>query len=90
MMDAGPAWRSRPEEQAMYKLDVELFKVHREGGWNVVDVPAERGEELHIHLESHGIHSRVSPRAGVSYDRVEVEGDMDPADLQAIIDCWER
>jgi hypothetical protein len=74
----------------MQQVGVDLFKVYRECGWNVVYVPPERGEELRIHLESHGIRSRVGPTSGKSYERVEVEGEIDVDDLQAIIDCWER
>jgi hypothetical protein len=74
----------------MYELDVEQFKVRREGDWNVLYVPSERGEELRLHLESHAIHSRLGPPTGKSYERVEVEGDIALDDLQAIIDCWER
>jgi len=74
----------------MQELDVEQFEVNREGGWNVVYVPSGRGEELRVHLESHAIHSRVSPTPGKPYERVEVEGDIAVNDLQAIIDCWER
>jgi hypothetical protein len=88
MMDTG--YGAAKEDSAMYELDVELFKVFPAGGWNIVHVPNERGEELRIHLESHGIRSKVSPPAGTSYERVEIEGDIDPEDLQAIIDCWER
>ena len=74
----------------MHDVDAEQFKVYRESGWNVVYVPSGRGEELRVHLESHAIHSRVSPPPGKLYERVEVEGDIDVNDLQAVIDCWER
>ncbi len=66
------------------------LQVFRAGDRNVVYVPNGRGEELRIHLESHGIRSRVQPEPGTPYERLEAEGDMDPADLQAIIDYWER
>ena len=74
----------------MQEPDIKQFHVYRNRGWNVVYVPPERGEELRIHLESHGIRSRVIPTFGEPYERVEVEGDIDVADMQAIIDCWER
>ncbi len=74
----------------MHELKAEQMRVFREDGWNVVNVPKERGEELCIHLGSHGIHSRLGLHHGREYERVEVEGDLAPDDLQAIIDCWER
>ena len=64
--------------------------VFRSGDRNVVYVPDRRGEELRIHLESHGIRSHVRPEPGTPYERLEAEGDMEPGDLQAIIDFWER
>ncbi len=74
----------------MRALEIKQFEVFRERGWNVVYVPRGRGEELCIHLESHVIRARVVSQNGKPYDRVEVEGDIDVDDLQAIIDCWER
>jgi len=69
---------------------VQELKVFPIGGQNVIHVPQGRGEELRIHLESHGIRSKVSPPAGAPFERLEVEGDVDPEALQAIVDQWER
>ena len=66
------------------------LKVFPVGGQNIVHVPDGRGEELRIHLESHGIHSQVSPAAETGHERLEVEGDVDPVTLQALVDQWER
>jgi hypothetical protein len=49
-----------------------------------------RGEELRHHLASHGIDSRVSPPAETPYERLEVEGAVDPGVIQTILDQWER
>jgi hypothetical protein len=71
-------------------MPVEELKVFPVGGQNIVHVPNGRGEELRVHLESHGIHSQVSPAAETGYDRLVVEGGVDPESLQAILDQWER
>ncbi len=71
-------------------MSVEELKVFPVGGQNIVHVPNGRGEELRVHLESHGIRSRVSPAAETGYERLEVEGDVDPLTLQALVDQWER
>jgi len=57
----------------------------------VVHVPNGRGEELRLHLESHGVRSKVSPLAQGPFERLEVEGDEgDVETLQAVVDAWER
>ena len=55
----------------------------------VVHAPRGRGEELRLHLESHGIRALVSPLAAGPFERLEVEG-TDPETLQALLDQWER
>ncbi len=71
-------------------MPIEELKVFPVGGQNVVHVANGRGEELRVHLESHGIHAQVSPAAETGFERLEVEGDVDPEALQAILDQWER
>jgi hypothetical protein len=55
----------------------------------VVHAPAGRGEELRLHLQSHGVRALVSPLAEGPFDRLEVE-DVDPETLQTLLDQWER
>jgi hypothetical protein len=43
-----------------------------------------------LHLESHGVPSRVSPLARGMFDRLELDRDMDPEIVQTILDQWER
>jgi hypothetical protein len=69
---------------------VEDLKVYPIGDQMVIHVPNGRGEELRLHLESHGIHSKVSPPAETTFERVEVEGNVDAETLQALVDQWER
>jgi len=64
------------------------LKVFPAGNQLVVHVPLGWGEALRVHLESHGIHALVSPPAETSYERVEVEGDVDAATLQTIVNEW--
>lgn len=54
-----------------------------------IRTPAGRGEELRLHLASHGITSRVH-RLAEGLDRVDLVGDVDPVTIQAILDLWER
>jgi hypothetical protein len=68
---------------------VEL-KVYPAGGQLIVHVPNGRGEELRLHLESHGVRALVSPAAVASFERLEIAGDEDAGAVQAILDEWER
>ncbi|MBI1918204.1 MAG: hypothetical protein HYS12_26225 [Planctomycetes bacterium] len=70
--------------------EVEELTVYPAGDQLVVHVPNGRGEELRLHLEAHGIRSQVSPPAETTFERLEVEGDVDADALQAIVDQWER
>jgi hypothetical protein len=65
-------------------------KVLTVGGRQVIDVGNGRGEELRQHLASHGIAATVRPGGDTSFERLEVEGDVDAEILQAIVDQWER
>jgi hypothetical protein len=70
--------------------EVRVLKVYPAGEQLVVHVPEGRGEELRVHLESHGIRSKVSPPAQGPFERLEVEGGADAETLQAVVDEWER
>ena len=69
--------------------DVDELKVYALGDRTVVHVPVGRGEELRLHLASHGIPSEVSSLAEAPFDRLEVLGGA-PDVVQAILDHWER
>jgi hypothetical protein len=60
------------------------------GGRLAVDVLYGRGEELRLHLESHGIRSRLVPSGQPPAERLQVERGTDPEVLQAIVDQWEQ
>jgi hypothetical protein len=70
--------------------EVEELKVYPAGHQLVVHVPPGRGEELRLHLASHGVRSKVSPPAAAPYERLEVEPDLSADEIQAIVDEWER
>jgi hypothetical protein len=74
----------------MRASDVEELKVYPAGDQMVIHVPNGRGEELRVHLESHGVLSKVSPPAETPFERLEVEGGVDAEALQALVDKWER
>jgi hypothetical protein len=67
------------------KLTDEL-KVVTDGGRQRVLVPYGRGEELRLHLASHGFAAQVRRSGG----REWVDVAADPVVLQAIVDEWER
>jgi hypothetical protein len=56
----------------------------------MIHVENGRGEELRQHLASHGITSKVSRSAGAPFERLALEGNVDPEVVQAILDQWER
>jgi hypothetical protein len=74
----------------MKAREVEVLRVYPAGNQFVIHVPNGRGDELRVHLASHGIRSIVSPAAETPFERLEVEEVADPETLQAIVDEWER
>jgi hypothetical protein len=61
-----------------------------DGGLQLIDVMYGRGEELRVHLESHGIQSRLVPSDLIAAERLEVERGADPEVLQVMVDQWEQ
>jgi len=59
------------------------------GNRQIISVNRNRGEELRIHLESHGIHSQPTATAVEHREQLEVQENTDPEILQAIVDAWE-
>jgi hypothetical protein len=70
--------------------DVEEGTLCEVGGKFVVHVQQERGEELRLHLEAQGIAARLSEPAAAPFDRLELDGDIDPEVVQSILDQWEQ
>jgi len=66
------------------------WEIMTAGGRQVIDVLYGRGEELRIHLESHGIHSEPIPAARPHTERLQVEPGTDSVALRAILDEWEQ
>src|SRR5579859_7470964 len=66
-----------PRRFLMKAHEVEELRVYPAGDQFVIHVPNGRGEELRVHLASHGIRSKVSPPALKSFERLEVKGDVD-------------
>jgi len=69
---------------------IEMLKVLRRGRPAVHSRSAGRGEELRLHLASHGIRSELSTLAAADFDRLELGSDADAVAVQAILDHWER
>src|SRR5947207_3268892 len=67
-------------------VPIQLTEV---GGQLIVHVPNGRGEELRMHLASHGISSKVSEAAETPFERVEIDDDANIDDVQTILDQWE-
>jgi hypothetical protein len=74
----------------MQPAAIELLKVYPVDGRSFVHAPAGRGEELRVHLASHGIQAEASQLAEGPFDRLELEGCNDVEAVQAILDLWER
>src|SRR4051812_21581803 len=69
---------ARHQGEAMHTEEaIRERKVYPAGNEWVVHVPNGRGEELRLHLASHGITAKVSEAAQTPFERVEVEGDTD-------------
>ena len=68
---------------------IEQRKVYVVGNRLVIHVANGRGEELRLHLASHGLDSAVSPAAETDFERVEIQGDLGAEIIQAIVDQWE-
>ncbi len=81
-----PAWTpttgsGNPHDtNALFVVGNQIF-IHVENG---------RGEELRLHLASHGIDAKVSPAAETPYERLEVAAGTDPLIVQTILNQWER
>jgi hypothetical protein len=79
------------EGKRMNDESVAELTVYTAGGQKVIHVPNGRGEELRVHLASHGIESKVSPAAETPYERLEIDdARIDTETLQALADEWER
>jgi hypothetical protein len=77
------------KEENMNAHDVNEVKVYPLGNRTIIHVPGGRGEELRIHLESHGIQSKLSATPWPAYQRLEIAGDVDLDTIQALVDHWE-
>src|SRR5262245_9001960 len=66
------------------------LRVYPHGGTCLVLVPNGRGEELRVHLASHGVAATVYKVADAPYERLEADDSVDAETLQAILDSWER
>lgn len=69
---------------------VPMYRVLPAGGLNVIHVPRGEGEALRVHLLAHGLHALVSSAAAAPYERLEIEGDVEPATVQAVVENWSR
>jgi hypothetical protein len=69
---------------------VENLKVYPAGEQLVIHVPNGRGEDVRVHLASHGVRAKVSPPAQTPFERLEVEGNLDAEALQGLVDQWDR
>jgi hypothetical protein len=68
----------------------EVLRVYPEGDRLVILVPNRRGEELRVHLASHGITASLTNSVDRYHERLEVERGADAETLQTILDHWER
>jgi len=74
----------------MNTYDVDEVKVYPLADRTIIHVPGGRGEELRLHLASHGIDSQLQPASQKPYQRLEIDPHVDLDILQALVDQWER
>ena len=65
-------------------------QVSTSDGRLIVDVAYGRGEELRLHLASHGISAHLVPIGQPDRERLEVETESDPEVLRVIVAEWEH
>ena len=65
-----------------------LRKVASVGDKLAVHVPKGLGEKLRYHLATYGVQSVAYPIEDTTFDRVEIDGDLFPEDVQEIVDKW--
>jgi hypothetical protein len=68
----------------------QATKVVTIGHLKVILVEEGHGEGLRVHLASHGIAATVHPGEEGPLERVQLAGDVNAKDVQAIIDEWEH
>jgi hypothetical protein len=68
---------------------VQKPRLYTVDGHHFLHVPRGRGEELRVHLASHGINSHLRNPDYMQVERLDLEEDADPEVVQAILDQWE-
>jgi hypothetical protein len=69
-------------------MSAQELKVYALGSRRIVYAPAGRGEDVRLHLASHGIVSELAHRD--PFGRLELERFADAQTVQAVLDDWER
>jgi hypothetical protein len=69
-------------------MSAQELKVYALGSRRIVYAPAGRGEDVRLHLASHGIASEFAHRD--PFGRLELERFADAQTVQAVLDDWER
>ena len=69
-------------------MSAQELKVYALGSRRIVYAPAGRGEDVRLHLASHGIASELAHLDPLG--RLELERFADAQTVQAVLDDWER
>jgi hypothetical protein len=69
---------------------VKELKVLTIDGTRCVFAPAGRGEELRLHLASHGFPAALSHFHRPTFDRLDLDKGVDAEAVQAVLDHWEK
>jgi WD40 repeat protein len=80
---------SESRKEGLMVVMVQKPRLNTVDGRHFLHVPRGRGEELRLHLASHGINSHLSNPDYLQVERLDLEGDADPEVVQAILDQWE-
>ncbi len=59
------------------------------GATKVIQVDEGLGEQLRIHLASHGIQTQLQPMENSPFDKVEILEDVDSDALNSVLETWE-
>jgi hypothetical protein len=74
----------------MSKKDRDEPKLFTQGNRYHVSVEAGRADELREHLRSHGIRAGPAERLAGMYVSFALAGDIDPEQVEAILEQWGR
>jgi hypothetical protein len=71
----------------MFAKELRVYTIGRR---HFIFVPQGRGEQLGSYLNACGIETHVNRIPSLAPDRLELTGDVDPSEVQSILDAWKE